>query len=161
MVTTHLLIGGNKGNVPETFRQAIEMIEARIGRLKKFSSLYKTAAWGNTNQPDFLNKVLVVETVLPPHDVMQQCLDIESKLGRVRKEKYGPRTIDIDILFYGNEIIQSRDLTIPHPQLQFRRFVLVPLNEISYHKKHPVLHKTIHQLLTNCEDKLDVKKICL
>lgn len=90
---------------------------------------------------------------------MKACLDIEHCMGRQRKEKWAPRTIDIDILFYYDNIIHMDGLTIPHPRIQERRFVLTPMNELAAHEKHPSLNKTIHELLTECKDELEVKKL--
>jgi 2-amino-4-hydroxy-6-hydroxymethyldihydropteridine diphosphokinase len=106
-----------------------------------------------------LNQVLKVKTSLTPQELIDEILKIEKSLGRERQEKYGPRLIDIDILFFDNEVIKSKSLTIPHPQLHNRRFVLVPLNEIAPRFIHPVLKKSIAQLLLECPDKLDVNKI--
>lgn len=155
----HILLGGNEGDVKYTFRQAIKKIEESIGHVVKKSSLYQTQAWGVENQPDYLNRVLIVETNLSPQFVLQQCLAIERNFGRVRTKKYASRNIDIDILFFGKQIIDTPTLTVPHPQIPNRKFVLVPLNELSYSKKHPVLKKTIHHLLTICTDTLTVHKI--
>jgi 2-amino-4-hydroxy-6-hydroxymethyldihydropteridine diphosphokinase len=147
------------GNSKKQLSKAIALIEKNIGRITRRSGLYVTAAWGNTDQPDFLNQVIVIETTLSAADTIQKLLSIENKMGRVRTEKYAPRTIDIDILFFNKDIINEPGLIIPHPQLQNRRFVLIPLNELSANLIHPVLKKTIHQLLRVCPDKLAVKKI--
>jgi 2-amino-4-hydroxy-6-hydroxymethyldihydropteridine diphosphokinase len=130
-----------------------------IGSITRQSCLYQTAAWGNTHQPDFLNQVIIVSTALTADQTMQNILAIEEKMGRVRTEKNAPRIIDIDILFFNRDIIHSAILDVPHPQIQNRRFVLVPLNQLSPNLKHPVLHKTIHQLLRICTDTLTVHKI--
>ncbi len=129
-----------------------------MGRVIRSSGLYKTAAWGKTDQPDFLNQVIIAETNLSPSLAMQVILDIEEKMGRVRTEKNAPRIIDIDILYYNKSVIAEINLVIPHPALQSRKFVLVPLNELSPNFIHPVLKKTNHQLLLKCRDKLQVKK---
>ncbi len=154
----YLLLGSNMGNSKKQLSKAIGLIEKQIGKITRRSSLYKTAAWGKTNQPDFLNQVIIVQTRLTGLQTMQTILNIEKKMGRLRTVKNAPRIIDIDILFFNKEIIEEKQLTVPHPQLQNRRFVLVPLNELSPNFKHPVLKKTIHQLLIHCPDDLDVKK---
>lgn len=158
MNKTYLLLGSNMGNSKKQLSKAMVLIEKQIGKTIRRSSLYSTAAWGNTNQPDFLNQVIVVQTKLNALQTMQAILTIEKKMGRLRTVKNAPRIIDIDILFFNKEIIDQKELTLPHPQLQNRRFVLVPLNELSPNFKHPVLKKNIHQLFIHCPDKLNVKK---
>ncbi|HET9055694.1 MAG TPA: 2-amino-4-hydroxy-6-hydroxymethyldihydropteridine diphosphokinase [Chitinophagaceae bacterium] len=155
-----LIIGGNIGNRQRNFAAARKNIEKKTGKILRISALYETAAWGNTHQPDFLNQVLVVETKKTAIEVMKQILSIEKDMGRKRhKIKNAPRLIDIDILFYDKEIYNQPELAVPHPQIQNRRFVLIPLNELMPQFKHPVLNKTINQLLLNCKDKLEVKKL--
>lgn len=147
------------GNRKKNLAEARKIIGQEIGRLMRTSALYETAAWGNTHQPDFLNQVLIVETKMTANDVMRAILSIEKNMGRKRTVKNAPRQIDVDILFYEKEIYDSLMLSVPHPQIQNRRFVLVPLNELVPQFKHPVLHKSVHQLLLNCKDKLEVKKL--
>jgi 2-amino-4-hydroxy-6-hydroxymethyldihydropteridine diphosphokinase len=159
MNKTWLLLGSNMGNSRQQLLLAKKHIAKRIGTITRSSALYQTAAWGKTNQPDFLNQVVVVETKLAADTVMQIILDIEHKMGRIRTQKNAPRIIDIDILFFNKAIIEQPGLSVPHPHLQNRRFVLIPLNELSPNFIHPVLQKTIHQLLRVCPDKLAVKKI--
>ena len=154
----YLLLGSNLGNSKQQLSKAISLIQKKMGNLTRQSGTYTTAAWGNTDQPDFLNQVIVVETALTAADTMQGILSIEKKMGRIRTQKNAPRIIDIDILFFNKEIISLPELIVPHPQLQNRRFVLIPLNELSANFIHPVLKKTIHQLLRVCPDKLAVKK---
>lgn len=158
MNKTYLLLGSNMGNSQRQLSKAVGLIEKKIGKVLRQSGLYATAAWGNTNQPDFLNQVIIIETGLTAQQTMQTILSIEKKMGRVRTVKNAPRIIDIDILFFNKEIIQQEQLTIPHPELQNRRFVLVPLNQLSPNFRHPVLKKTIHHLFIHCPDKLNVKK---
>lgn len=159
MSMIYLLLGSNQNNPAGQLAKAIKHIESSIGSIKRMSSVYSTAAWGNTKQPDFLNQVLIVETALTPEVLIHTILAIEAKMGRVRTKKNAPRIIDIDILFYNKKIIQSNDLVVPHPEIQNRNFVLVPLCELSPNLKHPVLHKTIHQLLRISPDRLTVHKI--
>ena len=158
MNKAYLLLGSNLGNSKQQLSKAVSLIEKEIGQSARQSGLYVTAAWGNTNQPDFLNQVIIVETALSAGATMQSILSIEKKMGRVRTKKNAPRIIDIDILFFNKEIIDQSGLIVPHPQLQNRRFVLIPLNELSANFIHPVSGKTIHQLLRVCPDKLSVKK---
>jgi 2-amino-4-hydroxy-6-hydroxymethyldihydropteridine diphosphokinase len=158
MNKTYLLLGSNMGNTKASLTKAVVQIEKQIGAVIRKSGLYSTAAWGNTKQPDFLNQVIIVETKLSALQTMQTILNIEKKMGRIRTVKNAPRVIDIDILFFNKEIIEQEQLNIPHPQIQNRRFVLVPLNQLSPNYKHPALNKTVHQLLFNCTDVLNVKK---
>ncbi len=155
----YLLLGSNMGNSKKQLSSAISHIEKKIGPVKRRSGIYQTAAWGKTDQPDFLNQVIIADSTLTAGNIMQTILSIEKKMGRIRAEKNAPRIIDIDILFYNKNIISEKDLVVPHPAIQLRRFVLIPLNELSPNLQHPVLKKTIHQLLVSCPDKLDVKKI--
>ena len=158
MNKTYLLLGSNMGNSKIQLRKAISLIEKKIGTIIRRSSLYSTAAWGNSSQPDFLNPVIVVETKYTAGKTMQAILAIEEKMGRVRTVKNAPRIIDIDILFFNKEIIDQAGLNVPHPQIQNRRFVLTPLNELSPNLKHPVLKRSVHHLFIHCPDKLNVKK---
>jgi 2-amino-4-hydroxy-6-hydroxymethyldihydropteridine diphosphokinase len=158
MNKTYLLLGSNMGNSQQQLSMAIKNITRQVGKVTRKSKLYVTAAWGNSNQPDFLNQVIIVETKLTALQVIEVILNIEIKMGRVRTTKNAPRIIDIDILFYNKEIIAEENLDVPHPQIQNRRFVLIPLNELSPNFKHPVLNKTMHQLLKICPDTLTVKK---
>lgn len=158
MNTTYLLLGSNMGNSQQQLTRAIQLISKKAGKVIRRSKLYVTAAWGNTHQPDFLNQVIVVATKLSAQPLIETILLIETEMGRVRTVKNAPRIIDIDILFFNKEIVREPNLIIPHPEIQNRRFVLVPLNELSPGLKHPVLKKTIHQLLKDSPDQLDVKK---
>ena len=158
MNKTYLLLGSNMGNSPERFTEAHTFIETKIGKVTRQSAFYKTAPWGNPHQPDFLNQVIMVQTDLTPFEVLENIFTIEKTMGRIRTVKNAPRIIDIDILFFNNEIIQQKMLTIPHPEIVNRRFVLIPLNELSPRLVHPVLNKTIEQLLLDCTDTQYVKK---
>lgn len=158
MGKAYLLTGGNMGNRKRNLKTASKLILEKCGVVNAASSLYETAAWGNTNQPSFLNQALEIETKLTAPQLMRSILKIEKEMGRVRKEKYGPRIIDIDILFYGDEIHDLKLLQLPHPELQNRKFALLPLAEIAPNLKHPVLKKKITTLLKACKDQLEVKK---
>ena len=158
MNKTYLLLGSNIGNNSLQLSVAIKNIEKRIGAITRNSRLYSTSAWGDTRQPDFLNQVLVVETALTPIETMQTILDIEKEMGRVRTLKNAPRIIDIDILFFNKLVLNEPMLTLPHPEIQNRRFVLIPLNELAPNFNHPVLGLSVHQLLKICPDRLTVKK---
>lgn len=146
------------GHSKKKLLKAAALIEKQVGKIIRQSSLYTTAAWGNTNQPDFLNQVIVVETKRTAVQTMQAILAIEKKMGRIRTVKNAPRIIDIDILFFNKQIISEAALQVPHPQIQNRRFVLTPLNELSPNLIHPVLKRSVHHLFIHCPDKLNVKK---
>ncbi len=154
----YLLIGGNLGDREQQLSAARELIGRQCGSIISASSLYQTAAWGNTEQPDFLNQALEIATSLNARQLMRRILKTEKMMGRVRKEKYGPRIIDIDILLFNNEQYQFSFLKIPHPELPNRRFALLPLAEIAPDLLHPVLKKSIRQLLVECPDPLEVRK---
>jgi 2-amino-4-hydroxy-6-hydroxymethyldihydropteridine diphosphokinase len=157
MNEAYLLLGSNVGDRLSWFKKATGLIEEKCGKITICSSVYETAAWGLGDQPAFLNKVLRLHTALLPHELLSKILDIETGLGRHRHEKWGPRIIDIDLLFYNQEIINTPALIIPHPFLHKRRFTLVPLVEIAPQYVHPLLHKTTTELLHECVDPLDVK----
>jgi 2-amino-4-hydroxy-6-hydroxymethyldihydropteridine diphosphokinase len=159
MNKAYLLTGGNEGDRFFHMQQARTNIELICGQLLLVSSIYETAPWGKTDQPDFLNQVLLIQTEFSPEELLKGILSIEEKGGRKRTVKNAPRTIDIDILFYNDLILEKPGLTIPHPRIAIRRFVLEPLNEISPEYIHPVIGKTIRELLLECKDELGVKKI--
>ena len=152
MTIAYLLTGSNLGNRKDYLQQACSLLAKRAGECKSISSLYETAPWGKTDQPSFLNQAIQLETNLSPEDLLKALLKIELDLGRIRTEKYGPRTIDIDILLYGNEIIEQPQLQIPHPQLANRRFALLPLLELNPQLVHPVTGVSIKGMLDQCPD---------
>jgi 2-amino-4-hydroxy-6-hydroxymethyldihydropteridine diphosphokinase len=156
MNTVFLLTGGNVGDRLNNLHQSARWLQKMVGSIIKKSSIYETAAWGVTDQPSFLNQVIILTTVLTPDDVLKTILSIEEKMGRKRVEKMGPRTIDIDILFYNTQIINLPNLVVPHPEIANRRFVLEPLHEIAPTFVHPVAHKSIAALLEECTDPLQV-----
>jgi len=151
-----LLLGANLGNPATQLAKALEKIESQVGKIEVCSSLYESEAWGVTDQPKFLNQVALVSTSLPPLDILDTIQTIENNLGRVRLSKWGARVIDIDILYFNHVCIQHERLVVPHPYLPDRRFVLVPLSEIAPSFTHPKLGLTTIDLLTQCEDSLDV-----
>jgi len=153
-----ILLGSNQGERMQYLNKAKKLVAEECGKIFKESSVYETAAWGNNKQASFLNQVINISTDLPADDLMKNLLLIENKLGRIRKEKFGPRTIDLDILFYDDLVYHSTVVTIPHPAIQDRRFVLIPLVEIAPRKMHPVYLKTVSSLLKECTDMLNVKK---
>jgi len=159
MNTSYLLIGGNEGDSLSWLSKARCVIERMAGRILRSSAIYRTAPWGKTDQADFLNQALLIETSLEAPALMTVLLEIEEQMGRRRVEKYGSRIIDIDILFFNEEIIALPQLTVPHPEIQRRRFVLAPMEEIAGEFIHPVIRKSIRELLAECPDQGDVKKI--
>lgn len=158
MNRAYLLTGGNLGDRKQNLTIAREFISKQCGEIIASSSLYETAAWGKTDQPAFLNQALEIATALTARQLIRRILKVETMMGRVRKEKYGPRLIDIDILLFNNEKHNYQLLKLPHPEMQNRRFALLPLAEIAPDIVHPVLNKTITELLKECKDKLSVKK---
>jgi 2-amino-4-hydroxy-6-hydroxymethyldihydropteridine diphosphokinase len=153
----YILLGSNLGDRDLQLQTAIEAID-KLGSIQQYSSVYETAAWGLENQSDFLNQVLVLETELTAPLLLENLLRIEKEMGRERLEKWSARTIDLDILYFDNQVIDLEYLKIPHPYLQQRRFTLLPLCEISPNLLHPVLQKTNRELLETCPDLLEVKK---
>ncbi|MDZ4806696.1 MAG: 2-amino-4-hydroxy-6-hydroxymethyldihydropteridine diphosphokinase [Bacteroidota bacterium] len=159
MNTAYLLTGGNLGDRQQHLATARNFISEQCGVIIAASSLYETAAWGNTDQPPFINQALEVSTSLNARQLIRRILKIEKLMGRIRKEKYGPRLIDIDILLFNNERHNYQFLKLPHPEMQNRRFALLPLAEIAPEIVHPVLNKTITELLAACKDELQVSQI--
>lgn len=149
----YLGIGSNQGDKYKNCTLAIENICAcGNNQLIKQSSFYLTEPWGHREQDDFINLVIKMQTSFSPFDLLFFLQGIERKLIKKKNNKWGPRTIDIDILFYNDQSLESPQLTIPHPLLHQRGFVLIPLKEIAPHLKHPVFNQTISQLLDRLSD---------
>jgi 2-amino-4-hydroxy-6-hydroxymethyldihydropteridine diphosphokinase len=153
-----LSLGGNLGNTREIFEGAYPLIEKKIGKISVYSSIYQTEAWGPIPQADFLNQVVLVSTTLPPQACLIEMLAIEKEFGRERKERWGPRTLDLDILYYSDVTIAEEDLTVPHPRIADRKFILTPLVEIAPEFQDPALLKTMAELLDSCTDKSQVNR---
>jgi 2-amino-4-hydroxy-6-hydroxymethyldihydropteridine diphosphokinase len=157
-VTAYLSLGSNIGDRAANLREAIERLRS-MGNAGAVSSLYETEPIEFTKQPWFLNCVVEIETGLSPTKLLDGILEIEKQMGRHREKKKGPRNIDLDILFYGDEIVDGPELTIPHPAMHERRFVLAPLAEIAPEVRHPVSKKTVRELLESLSAGQVVKKI--
>jgi len=151
-------LGTNLGNRSLNLKNSIASIEKKVGIIKRQSCIYQTKAWGVINQPDFLNMVLEVQTSLTPQVVLETVLSIETEMGRVRERKWYTRLIDIDLLFYEDLIIEESNLIVPHPYLHLRNFVLQPLLDLVPLLVHPIMKKTVLQLVVECGDELPVKK---
>lgn len=159
MNSAYLILGSNIGNSLKILEKANALIQSNVGQIIKKSSIYESAAWGNENQPNFLNQALCVSTKLSATVLLKSLLEIEEQLGRVRDgSKWMARIIDIDILFYNTDSIVTEELKIPHPYIHERRFVLMPMQEIASEFVHPQHKKSITQLLVECPDKLEVVK---
>lgn len=152
-----ILAGSNIGDRLMYLTEAKKKIQERIGHIQTSSSVYETAAWGIEEQPDFLNQAHSLNTALTADHVLSVLLDIESEMGRTRKQKWESRCIDLDILFYGDQIISEIGLTIPHPEIANRMFTLVPLLEIMPEFIHPGTGLSIKQMTENCPDTLPLK----
>lgn len=159
MNDVYLLLGSNLGNRQLFLQKAIQYIENEIAPVVKTSSVYETQSWGKADAPDYLNQVVLVQTNISPQTILKKILDIEISLGRKRQEKWGSRTIDIDILFYGHNSINEPGLQVPHPELHKRRFTLEPLSEIAPHFVHTNYKKSILEMKNELQDSLIVKKL--
>jgi 2-amino-4-hydroxy-6-hydroxymethyldihydropteridine diphosphokinase len=154
----YLILGGNIGNTLENLRKTRNLIDKTAGAITKVSDIFITAAWGNTEQPDFYNQAMKIETELSPVNLLENLLKIEEQLGRIRDgKKWAARTMDIDILFYNSETVNEPHLKIPHPFIQERKFVLAPLAQIAGDYIHPVIGKNIDTLLSECADTSEIK----
>ena len=147
-----LHLGSNMGDRRKHLRRATREIEEKVGKISRQSAIYQTEAWGETEQPDFLNQSILANTNLTPHEVLTTILGIEENMGRIREKKWGPRLIDIDLLFYETVILDTPTLTLPHPQISFRNFVLIPTMEIFGDFIHPVFDLSIEELYLRCRD---------
>jgi 2-amino-4-hydroxy-6-hydroxymethyldihydropteridine diphosphokinase len=153
-------LGTNLGDRESNLNKALELIGKSVGRIDSCSGIYETESWGFQSENNFLNMVIKIQTSLKPTDLIKEIQLIEGQLGRIKESRqYASRTIDIDILLYSNLVIDKSYLTIPHPLIQDRKFVLVPLCDLAPEMIHPVLSKTFVVLLKECKDEREVKKI--
>ena len=160
MEKSYLILGGNIGDRLDYLRLGVEWLQKDAGNVTAMSAVYESEPWGFDDPCPFLNQVVMIETELDPHILLKTALRIEQTLGRLRSHsrRYQPRTMDIDILLYGKYIINTRELTIPHPRMTERMFVLQPLAELAPDMEHPVLHQTICYLKEICTDTKQVIK---
>ena len=158
--TAYIGIGSNLGTPDKNCEEAIEKISTNGGiKIVSKSLLYQTTPVGHIKQDWFVNSVIKIDTQLSPKELLSALLDIESEMGRIRREKWGPRVIDLDLLFYDNLILNQEGITLPHPEIQKRKFVLVPLNEIEENLIHPIQKKTVKTLLYELSDDAEVQKL--
>ncbi len=157
-MANHLILhtGTNLGNREDNLLKANDLIQKRIGKISNYSSLYETEPWGVEDQPAFINQAIELSTDLTPQEVLEVCNGIEDEMGRIRVQKWERRLIDIDIIFYGNQIINTERLKIPHKHIQDRNFVLIPLMEIIPDFIHPIFEETIETLYEKSTDTLEV-----
>lgn len=157
-INVYLSVGSNMGDRLQLVRKAAGLIHKNLGKIARKSHIYETQAWGKTDQDPFLNQVLMINTIMAPRDLLEKIAEIEREMGRERKEKWGPRTMDIDILFYGKRVIRDKGLEVPHPELHKRLFVLAPMLEIAPELEHPILKQPIDELFMACQDLSEVIK---
>ncbi len=161
-INVYLGLGSNMGDRVANLQAAQRLIDRLVGKIAKKSHVYETQPWGRTDQDWFLNQVVMANTYLEPRDLLEAITKIERELGRERREKdkkgdkWGPRTIDVDILFYGKRVIRDKGLEIPHPEMHERGFVLVPLMEIAPELEHPIFGKQIDELYMACTDMSEI-----
>jgi len=156
-IITYLLLGNNLGDQVAILRKARILLSLYVGTIHATSSLYETAPWGQLDQANFINQAISIETKLAPDELMDAIKKIEEILGKKKITKWGPRTIDIDILLYKDDIINAANLEIPHPRMLSRNFVLIPLSEIAEEVIHPIAKKSIKELVGMCIDKGEVE----
>ena len=160
MIKLYILLGGNLGDKQKVFSEVRARLNQQVGTITNQSVLYETEPWGFESDDIFWNQVIEISTALSPEEVLHQTQQIEHDLGRIRKtNQFDSRVIDIDILFYGDQIIKTENLVVPHPRIQERKFALIPLSEIASELIHPVFRKSIRQILGECTDSLKVEKV--
>lgn len=160
MAQAYIGMGSNLGKREDFLRRATALLAERGGELVALSSFYQTRAWGMDNAPDFLNAVLLLKTDLEPEALLELMLELEQELGRVRSKSdgYENRSIDLDLLFYDDLVLETEDLSLPHPAIAKRRFVLEPLTELAPELQHPSLNQSMEELLHACTDETAIEK---
>jgi 2-amino-4-hydroxy-6-hydroxymethyldihydropteridine pyrophosphokinase len=159
MAKVYFLIGGNLGDRELILKSTVEALGNDVGKVLNVSAIYETEPWGFEHEQSFLNQVVIVESNLMPEVVLDQTQEIEKKLGRIRKKnRYSERTIDVDILFYDDLIIDTERLEVPHPRMGERMFALAPLSEIAPDFIHPVTGKSILDMKNSCPDTSEVTR---
>lgn len=151
-----LILGSNLGNRLENLQEACKRLDQKAGRILQKSRVYETQPWGNTDQPEFLNMAVRLETKSTPEELLRAVLQIEKEMGRTRDQKWAPRIIDIDLVMFSDLVIQTPELIVPHPEMHHRNFVLVPCMDVAAGWVHPVFEQTVEDLYWNNEDPLDV-----
>ncbi len=161
MVKTVLLLGSNIEPRLTFLNRALSLLEEEMGKAVAISEVYESEPWGFEADTSFYNQAVMFETDKPAGEILNICMKTEAALGRKRgnTEVYTSRTIDVDILYFGNRVIKTKNLVIPHPRLHLRRFTLMPLTEIAAEMIHPLLNKTQKELLTMCPDHSEVKLV--
>ena len=162
MERCYILFGSNMGDKDAIFAHACLLINNRCGRVVQVSAAYESEPWGFEAEDWFLNRVIVVESIKGPEELLQQLLDIERELGRIRYPEingYTSRTADLDILYYGHRVVDTDTLSVPHPRLHLRRFALVPMCEVAPELVHPVFGMTQQELLQQCPDESIVREM--
>ena len=159
MHTAYLLLGSNLGDRASILREAVQQLGATAGTVEATSGLYETAAWGLEDQPAFLNQAVQLRTTLSPEELLYACQATEQQAGRERLVRWGARTLDVDILLYDTLVLDTPTLQLPHPRLPERRFALVPLAELTPTLRHPVLGRSVTELLATCPDTLPVQSV--
>lgn len=160
MHKVYLGIGGNIGNKHNNFEKVLKIIEKELGTIIKKSSIYETPPWGFETKDNFWNQIILIDTTLSPQELLHSIQNIEKQFCRKRKDiGYNSREMDIDILYFDDIFIDTETLIIPHPKMELRKFVLVPLNEIAPDLKHPLLRFTSFEMLENCKDSSVIFKL--